>query len=218
MMETKKEVRNAIGEALASELDTCLTQHGFGRRTNSLDYSRRCAAGQQFLRMGFQFRPEYQPGADAHIYPDLLLVFPELNRLALRIVDGRKALLGDPDITLSQPIDIAIPKDRHIRWFTCGRDSVFQCVRSIRASVTTWTIPFLDEYATLESLIRGYEEDDNRLLIDRPFCIYVAGAYVLLNQPSEAMHVLETEFGRPGARRQYAKAFEYVGSLLASNE
>jgi hypothetical protein len=29
------------------------------------------------------------------------------------------------------------------------------------------------------------------------------------------MKVLETKFGRPGARREYAKAFEYVENLLA---
>jgi hypothetical protein len=64
-------------------------------------------------------------------------------------------------------------------------------------------------------LANYFETRDERIPAQRHFYIYLAAAFILLEQPTNAMKVLETKFGKPGARREYAKAFEYVENLLA---
>jgi hypothetical protein len=111
-------------------------------------------------------------------------------------------------------MDIAIPKDRYIRWYTSGRESVLECVKSIRSSLETWVLPFLDEYTTVSSLTTAYEKHDERFEWQRHSYVYVAAAYLLVGQAEKAMQVLEDHFGKPGPRRKYAKAFEYVTARL----
>ncbi|MBX3415527.1 MAG: hypothetical protein KF708_22780 [Pirellulales bacterium] len=215
MNETKKDVHNNLCRAIAAKLDFTMEDKGFSRDRNSLDYIRRCDAGEQLLQIHFTFKPALDSRANAHIYPWLRLKFPEVNRVASEIVGGQHGAIGTTDITLAQPVDFVIPKKAHIYWFTYGReDDYVLCVRSIQGYIEKWIIPFLDDYTTVASLTHFYESKDERIPAQRHFYIYVAAAYILLGQPAKAMEVLETKFGRPGSRRDYAKAFEYVERLL----
>jgi hypothetical protein len=80
--------------------------------------------------------------------------------------------------------------------------------------MTKWILPFLDDHIDAASLVKSYEMSDERVLKGRQLYVYVAAAYVFLGNPQKAMRVLETEFGRPGARRQYSAAFTYVARRL----
>jgi hypothetical protein len=214
MMHTKTELVEALCEALSAETDPMLAGYGFARKKNSVEYQRPCEDGEQFLRMHCEFKPSYNPTADGRIYPYLRVVFPALNRLALEMVGHVALLIGDPSVTFSQPIDLAIPKRYHGRWYTIGRDSVLECVRSIKSSLERWVLRFLDEYRTVCSLTAAYEKHDERLEWQRHFYIYVAAAYVEMGQVMQAMQVLEERFGKAGLRRKYAKAFEYVAARI----
>jgi hypothetical protein len=164
--------------------------------------------------MYFEFKPSYQADANSRLYPQIKAVFPELNQVAFDMVGHVALLIGDPEISFSQPIDFVIPKDRHIAWYTYGRESLFECVKSIKNSLETWVIPFMDEYTTASSLMAAYEKRDERFGWQRPFYIYVAAAYILSDQPEKARQVLESQFGKAGPRRKYAKAFEFVAARI----
>lgn len=214
MIETKKQALSFVREALSAELDDALAASSFVRNANSLDYSRKCESGRQLLRIDFTFKPKYQPGATGHLYPQISAKFPKLNQVALEMVGGNAWLLADaPDITFSQPIDMVIPKKHHLRWFTYGPETFFECVSSIKLSLETWVIPFLDEYTTVVSITSAYEEKDDRFIMQKHFFIYVAAAYVILGQPKSAMQVLENKLGGAGPRRDYERAFQYVRGL-----
>lgn len=216
MIDSKKEAQAILCDALATELDDVLAASSFARRANSLDYIRQCEGGKQMLRMVFAYKPKYQPGATGHIYPQITVVLPELNKLALEMVAGNQRLIGDPDITFSQPIDMVIPKEHHLRWFTYGPATFGECVTSIRSSLETWVIPFLDEYTAVDSITSAYETGDDRIMMQRHFYIYVAAAYIMQQKPELAKQVLEDKLGRAGPRREYAQAFEYVSGQSAS--
>jgi hypothetical protein len=131
------------------------------------------------------------------------------------MVGGQHGVIGSSDITLWQPLDFVVPKNAHVYWFTYGQeDDYVLCVRSIKGYIEKWIIPLLDVYSNVESLANYFETKDERIHPQRHFYIYVAAVFILLNQPMKAMEVLETKFGKPGARREYAKAFEYVENLL----
>jgi hypothetical protein len=215
MNETKNDVRERLRQVLIVELDPYMAANEFTRQNKSLDYTRSSEAGKQALQMQFTFMPKLDPRASAHIHPKLLFEFPEVNRIASEMVAHESRLIGAPDITLAQPLDFAIPKEARVSWFTySGEDDYVLCVRSIQGYIEKWIMPFFDEYTTVESLANYFETGDEGVLAQRHFYIYVAAAFVILNQPDKAMEVLESKFGKAGPRREYAKALEYVGTLL----
>ena len=215
MTEPKTSVHDILCRVLAAELDPYLSAKGFARDSDSLQYIRSCEAGEQVLKTDFVYKPTLDSRADAHIYPEILLKFPEVNRIASEMVGGQHGVIGTGDITLWQPLDFVVPKDCRVRWFTYGREEDYVlCVRSIQGYIEKWIIPFLNDYTTIDSIAKFYENKDERIHPQRHFYIYVAAAYILLGQPAMAMEVLETKFGKAGPRREYAKAFEYVTNLL----
>lgn len=215
MNDSKKDIQEGLCRTLGVELDPYMETIGFFRDSNSLDYIRRCEAGEQLLQMHFTFKPTLDSQASARIYPRLLLQFPEVNRVALEMTGPEPSLIGDPEITLAQPLDFVVPKEAHVYWFTYGREEDFVLsVRSIQGYIEKWIVPFLDEYTTVASIANYFETRDERIPAQRHFYIYVAAAYILLGQFTEAMDVLESKLGKAGPRREYAKAFEYVSALL----
>jgi hypothetical protein len=101
MIDTKGELQEVLCEALSAEIDPVLTAHGFHRKQNSTEYKRHCKDGEQSLRMYFEFKPSYHPSADSRIYPQIRVVFPDLNRLVLEMVGHDPLLIGDPEITFT---------------------------------------------------------------------------------------------------------------------
>lgn len=216
MTESKSDVHKTLCRVLAAELDPYLETKGFVRESNSLEYVRSCEAGEQVLLMDFDYKPTIDSRANARICPWLRLKFPEVNRIASEMVGGNTSLIGgSPDITLAQPMDFVVPKNAHVYWFTYGQeDDYVLCARSIKGYIEEWIVPFLNEYTTVNSLANYFETRDERIPAQRHFYIYLAAAFVLLEQPAKAMEVLEKKFGKAGPRREYARAFEYVGNLL----
>ena len=212
MTEDNRNVHSILKRVLMTELDPYLKMNGFTRDESSLEYVRRYEAGEQHLEMNYTLHPKIDTRADSRLYPWIQLRFPEVNQIALKMVDGELSLLGgSAEITLRQPLDIVIPNDAHVYWFTYGGEQDFElCVRSIQGYIEEWVMPFLDEYTTIASLANFFQTKDERILAQRHFYIYVAAAYILLGQPARAMEVLESNFGKAGPRRDYAKAFAYV--------
>ena len=199
-------------------MDPTFNQEGFTRELNSIEYVRKVEGGSQYVCIFSENRPRYEPLALARLYPQIRFRFPELNRIAFEMVGGKIELIGGCDWTFSQPIDLVIPKQHHTCWFIYNEKSVDSCLQSLMMSLETWIFPFLSEYSSIESLTAAYAKKDPRYVWSRPLCIFVTAALIHSGELNKASEVLETKFGRPGVRKQYAMAFDYVSNLKSSGE
>jgi hypothetical protein len=215
MMKTKKDLEVLLRNGLAAELDAFLRSHRFYRQDGSLAYLRQVADCSQELRILFDHNPTYQPAAIAHLLPQLVVTLDKVNKIVLEMLGEEPLLVGSTSITFSEQLQNAAPKEqRCVSWYVFDPDSWRASLVSIREFMRLWTMPFLNEYISAEAITRGYEKQDERLVNDRRFFVIVAAAYLSLDQAQNALEVLEEKFRRPGARRQYAKAFEYVTARL----
>jgi len=216
MTTTQREATRTLCNYLATELDDTLVREGFSRAENSLQYSRTVDAGHQFLIVHFDFNPSSDPRAIALLLPLVRFVFPELNQRVLDVMGEMTTLESANGVTVNEQIVNAAPHDVRIdtRWYIYDHESALTSLAAIREFIEQWTIPFLNRYTSIAALVEGFEQQDECLPQDRRFLLFIVAAHTLLNQSAKAMEVLESKFGRPGARREYARAFEYVENLL----
>lgn len=213
-------VTHSVSEALSSSsLDTYFKRMSLRRRKRSLVYKRTCAGLTQEMEVRFDLRPSYEPTALAHLLPEVRVtceaVAPVIEAMTSKHRSAR-AFSGEVGgLLLRQQINnLAAIDDRTQYWFLSNLDRASDCITTMKAFIVTWTAPFLEEYASLDSLVTGYERLDQRLPNDLRFYLYIAACYVLLQSPRRASAVLERHFGRPGPRKDYSQAFHYVSTLI----
>lgn len=223
-MRHRKEIKRAILKMLATRLDERLSRHGFKRNPKSLEYRRRVPEATQVIFIDFESHPSSDPSADTHIYPWTFIGIPAAYELALQMVSDPSLLRGDRDKTLTQPIDWAAPKGQRPRWYLTGEEQIVNAGHSIGDYIERWVLPFLNEFSSLQGLVRAFETNDvvgvdqfveeRRTFVQESTSVCVAAAYLLLGNPKAAMRVLEQKLGRSDLRKQYAKAFEFVAQKL----
>jgi len=219
MTMSRQEATKTLHSYLALNFDDCLESHSFSRRVNSLQYTRLVDAGTQSLTMYFDLNPSTDPRAHMLLLPQIRFVFPVLNQRMLDMQDkmGDTPILDDVNgLTLNHQIFNAAPREVRAGtwWYIYDNDSASACLTAILDFAQRWSFPFLNKYTTIAALTEGFEQQDECLPHNRRFLLFIVSAYTLLDQPAKAMKLLESKFGRPGPRRQYAKAFKYVGNLL----
>jgi hypothetical protein len=193
-------------------VDEPLKQVGFARKKGSLTYSRTLNAAEQQIAFVIDCFPKYQPGAEAHIHPMLLLRMPLVNERALALVNGDKMLLAEaPEIIVNEPIEFTAPKDKHQRWFATGNNQFVAVCESIQAFLTRWVLPFLSEVSTPADLVKLYETNDARMMKQKHWHIFIAAAYQVMGQLDKAREVVRQQFGSPGLRKRYAPLFTSLG-------
>jgi hypothetical protein len=216
-MTNKIVIKQMLLNILPVELDPYLAAENLCRSGNSLDYRRQVDTGIQHFELIFDLKPRYEPQALAHLLPRIRLVYPKLNQRVLDMMGNMPSLEDENGITFSQQLQNAAPRNVRIpalHWFIYDVESAHNHVSSIREYLKQWGIPFLNKYSTLAAIIDGYEQKDECLLYDRRFLLFIVAAYTILGQSSKAMQILESKFGKPMLRREYAKAFEYVSGKL----
>ena len=208
-MRSEREIRGDFLDALQAEADNDLGRLGFKRRIHSLRFSRSGSDVIHGVTFIADFFPRYQIGAEAHIHPMMSVEMPAVSRRALELVGGDRMLLANaPEVIINQPVEFAAPKDKRVRWFAAGRGEFDERVRAIVAFLRSWTIPLLDELTTPESLVDAYERQEERLIRQRHWYLFVAAAFELTGSPGQARQVLEDQLGTPGLRKRYAAAFQ----------
>jgi hypothetical protein len=211
-MRTATEVKSEVVEALAAAVDESLKGFRFAREKGSLAYSRTLNAAGQEINFVTDFFPRYQPGAEAHIHPMLLLRMPEVGEKALVLVNGDRMLLaGAPEIILNEPIEFTAPKDKHQRWFATSKEQFVMVCSSIQDFLARWVLPFLSEVSTPSELVKLYETNDTRVMKQRHWYIFIAAAYEVLGELDKARDVVRQQFGSPGLRKRYAPLFVSLG-------
>ena len=116
-------------------------------------------------------------------------------------------------VTLSQPIELVAPNIHQKRVLVTGEEEFIAAGDFIRDFIERWVIKFLNEYTSPQDIINGYEKGDSRPFSQEDWYLYVTAAYVVLNRINDAYKVLNDRYYRPGSRKRYAKAFEYVEKL-----
>jgi hypothetical protein len=203
--------REGLLAVLLPALDQGLIPHGLKRRgAKSAKYVRAVGETKQFIEIVTYLNPRYEPSAQLHVYPFLEIQMPSVSNIALRMVDDELLLAGVPEITIRQPLDMAVPTAEQQRWFVYGEESRLSVARLVCISIEKWGVPFLDDYRVPADFIRGYERGDPRLLRQEHLAIHVAAAHLLLGQPREAEALLKRKLGSVGLRQRYARAFDYL--------
>lgn len=205
-------IREHVVESLKDVLDEPMKEVGFRRARRSLVYRKKGAESEHRITFLLYCHPQYQPDAEAHLYPSFQLLMPKVREMAMLLVQENKLLLaGVPEIIIGQPADSAAPKEAHIRWFANGNEEITSACVSIKAFLFRWVLPFLDEVSTPLDLVKLYEKDDPRLLRLRHWYVFVAAAYKLLGAPDKAHGVVLERFGSIGLRKQYASLYATLG-------
>src|ERR1700739_4149945 len=105
-MKPAPEIKSQLIEALSEVLHEPLKGFSFTRNKRSLVYARNVNVAEHRITFILHCHPKYQPDAEAHIYPSLQVLMPQVSDAALAMVKGDKLLLSNaPDIIIGQPVD-----------------------------------------------------------------------------------------------------------------
>ncbi|MDP4144747.1 MAG: hypothetical protein Q8936_09775 [Bacillota bacterium] len=208
-MESRDDVRTLVKEMMKNKLDSFLELHGFSRKKNTMKYVRTTREANQEIEMTLFLKPNYEKGAYAHIYPNLTVTMPSVNKISLEMAGDKLLLANAPDITLRQPLELVAPKECRIRWFVKGDNWMEGVGSSMKAFLQKWVLEFLNGYATPLDIVNCYEKQDRRVIIQEHMYIHIASAYIILGDSKSALEVLEKNFHSKVAIKRYAKAFEY---------
>jgi hypothetical protein len=200
----KEELINSLEEAI----DPVLNGAGFKRNKRSLDYKRQLDGVKQQLLFVLHCHPHYAPSAEAHIYPVIRVEIPELVDVALNLVQGNKNLLGSSSASvIAEPADCTAPKEMHERWFANQGNFLSVC-KSMIPFLDRWVLPFLSEVSAIADILRLYESNDKRIILTKPFQIFVAAAYQSQGETEKAREVIRTHFQGDGLKKIYASVFQ----------
>lgn len=217
-MTKQQDVKVWIDRALTgSSLDSALVSAGFSRREGSLTYERKLPEIVQRFNLVFDVNPRYEPQAVAHLLPQVVFESAILGDMVEQMERGGPSLVpGAVNLVLRHQLQNLAPKgeprQRGSRWFIHDEADALSLIVGIGDFSRDYVLPFLDQYRDIAALAQGFGAGDERLRMDRRLYLYMVAAFVHANLPEKALGVLEEVFGRPGPRKQYARAFEYVRS------
>ncbi len=218
MTTRRKEVKQALSAAIeAQPVDAALLQMSFVRRRGTLRYQRKCLDLGQVAEFCFDMSPRYEPRAVADVLPQTEVCSEKVVPV-IRDMTSRHPLANvfdSPMLFRQQIRNLAPLAAREDHWYVYDQDRVCECADRLSRFALSWCTPFLDEYSSLADLVEGYEQADERLPNDRRFRLYMSACYVVLDRPEQAMQNLDRFFGKPGPRREYAQAFDYLSTLLS---
>ncbi|MFB3431558.1 MAG: hypothetical protein ABL309_11605 [Phycisphaerales bacterium] len=220
MRQQKKDIKACVRHWLAQQADHVLSPHGFGRRANSLIYSRRSPDGSQRIAIHLEFSPIDDRNAVAAVYPMFRIVVDQANELVREMVSGRSELIGELRSSLSGPIAWTSPDKPRARWYVYQPDSVPGAVQEIAEFLTSWTVPYIDRYCTVDGLAAAAAAATQgtypyRAAKTQQEKLCVIAAKLLIGQREDARDLLEQSFGKPAQRRHFQPVFEYFDALLS---
>lgn len=207
------DVKRILNGMMEEYIDEVLESNGFKRRKNSFIYSRKIGITKQKIEMISFSHPSYHPGALAHVYPWLTIHFPDISEVAVQMVE-EELIDNWKDITIRQPIQIYTNSER---WILMDEIGVKSLAEDIEMFISEHTIPLLDDLRCVDDFIKFYEAQDKRLIMDDKRYLYIVSAYILQKDYINAQKVLELRFGKPGLRKRYASAFNYLENIISAS-
>lgn len=216
MTQQKKDIKACVCHWLEHKGDQVLAEHGFCRKPNSLVYTRRSPDGSQSIAIDLEHHPIDDKNAAAAVYPMFRIVVDKANDLVREMVSGRSELFGESRSSLSGPVAWTSPNKPRARWYVYQPDSVPDAVQEIAEFLTSWTVPYIDRYCTVEGLAaaaatQGTYPYQAAKTQQEKLC--VIAAKLLIGQREDAKDLLEQCFGKPAQRRHFQPVFEYFDAL-----
>jgi len=213
--------RSNISEAritlLESSMDGFLFANGFSRREKSHVYIRSKDGAKQKIDLTMQLSPSYENGALAHVIPYYSILFKDVDKVFKDMVQGMfeySIVVASKDsFTIHQQIQVGY-KAEHEYWFIKSDTNILDLGAKIRTFIENHTLPFLNDYMSVEDLISGYEHQDKRVIMIDYYHVQIASAYVVVGNYEKGMAVLEKRFGNKGKRDKYKTAFDYINRML----
>jgi hypothetical protein len=216
MRDQRSEIKACVRHWLAQHADHILSPHGFGRRANSLIYTRRSPDGSQRIAIDLEHHPIDERNAAAAVYPMFRIVVDQANELVREMVSGRSELFGASRSSLSGPVAWTSPDKPRARWYVYQPDSVPGAVQEIAEFLTSWTVPYIDRYCTVDGLAAAAATQGTypyRAAKTQQEILCVIAAKLLIGQREDARDLLEQSFGKPAQRRHFQPVFEYFDAL-----
>lgn len=208
-MSAVKENKQLILDLAPEILDQVLVPLGFRRPPRSLIYSRSFPRTKHELSLHFDSSPQYATEARMHLLPSICIRMSEVAKTALEMT-GNSHLFGRSNVIIGHQIQNLAPKSERRLWLICDTNSCQFALKEVAALFPRWVEPFLQDYTSPDDLLRQYEAGDKRPIQQHNFFIFVAASYVLRGERAIAAGVLDRHLGKPGLRKVYAKAFDYV--------
>jgi hypothetical protein len=198
-------------ESASRAFDGVLVSLRFHRPSRSLTYTRRFPAAHQELRLAFDSSPRYAPDSSMHLLPAVNVSMPEVGEIASGMVGGNASLLGNaPGLMAAHQIQNLAPPGQYPRWLVSDATTCQRSLQSIAECFTRWAEPFLQDYSSPDSLLRQYEAGDQRPIQSHSYFIRVAACYLERGKRELAAGVLDRHLGKPGLRKMYARAFQFI--------
>lgn len=190
---------------LENYTDEVMTESGFKRRGNSLNYFRTIGTTKQKLDMACFSHPPYYVGSLLHIYPYMSVYFPEINKTAENMIDD----VGDT--TIYQPIQMKAFDITPWILMTDAREEVDAVAEKIKIFLKQCTLPLFDDLKDIDGYIDKYvqQEGNKKIELSEQYYFYVASAYAIKGEYKKGLEVLNNRFVGPAIRKFHAKAFEY---------
>ncbi len=195
---------------LENYTDKIMTEAGFKRRGNSLNYFRMIGSTKQKLDMACFSHPPYYAGSLLHIYPYMSVYFPEINKTAENMIDNVS------DTTIYQPIQMKAFDITPWILMTDAREEVDAVAKKIMSFLQQCTLPLFDDLKTIDGYIDKYvqQEGNKKIELSEAYYFYVASAYAIRGEYAKGLEVLNNRFVGPAIRKYHARAFEYFESKL----
>jgi hypothetical protein len=156
----------------------------------------------QRLKLVVDLGPRYEPGAIAHVLPQVVIESAALGAIAQEMVP--QGPLHDPttaDLVLRVQLQNLAPKgserDRASQWFIYAASDLPSLLHEIGQFTIDHALPFFGRYRDVRAMTVGYEEGDERLGLDRRLCLYFAAAFLHIGQAEKSLRLMEARFGRP---------------------
>lgn len=209
----QKEVKQWLLSMLKEKIDPLCDTQKLKRSKNSTVYKRNNESAIQYIEMNMFVKPKYAPESIAHIYPWVKIEIPEVNVHANNMVKDKILLANTPEITIRQPIDTLLPKEYQSRWLISGEKETKELGNEIGEVFSKWVFVFLDDYNSANGIVMSYEQQDKRPLLSEKWILYITASYIAIGNIEKAEQTLNDNFSRPGLRKKYESAFEYVSKL-----
>lgn len=206
----------AFADALLANLARADVDGKWMRTKKLVRFKRALPDVVQEIDFHLNARPLGQPGALCFVNPRVNFFFPAVNGTASQMGLEDRFLPAREDVSFFAMYEWIKPGKGAAKWYIEQPCDVGKVAELVAIFTRDHVFPFLDEFKDLASLAGLAEKQDRRLGLQPHSYVYVAAAFLLCGQAEAARAVLERRLGKPGLRRQFRPAFDFVDRILQS--
>ena len=207
--------KDLLKQSLALEADAALAALGFTRAKTALQYKRSIKDTRQTIEIWMKMPAAGSNTPLTYLAGNLTSAVPDVNKVALAMLQGDAWLLPTGDATVSSAIGMAGPHGEYREWPVYDEAGFGAATHAMLQFLTDYGVPFLDGFVTAADLIAGTDKLEKTSLNPGGHQIRLAAAYVCEGQPQTAYDVLSAAFQSDRQNmKAYKASLEYLKKLL----